>query len=157
MFSNRVASFLVVFSAIMGCKLVLGSPFALAQTIASRSYLSQAAAPRRPLQRGPVTPAEKVLKTSHGRSHKLHPFATQSTSPLSPIFWSALDYPSAGQSTLSVAAADLNGDSKTDFVLADHCNDNKCLNGSVSVLLGNGDGKTDFVLADRCNDNKCLN
>src|SRR5579872_4236391 len=140
MFSNRLTSFLVVLSAIMCCKFVLGSPFALAQTIASRSHVSQTATSRRQLQRGPVTPAEKVLKASQGRPHKPHSFATPPTSPLNPIFVSALDYPSAGQSTLSVAAADLNGDLNTDLVLADSCNDNRCLNGSVSVLLGNGDG-----------------
>jgi hypothetical protein len=147
MLSNRVALFLVVFSAVMFCKLI--PPFAVAQSIPRGSYGSQTAtagfsalakAQRGQFQREPGTPAEKVLKVSQGRPHKLHPIATQATSPLSPIFLSALDYASAGQGTHSVAAADLNGDSKTDLVLADPCNDSNCSNGSVSVLLGNGDG-----------------
>ena len=147
MFSKRVASFLVVFSAIIFCKCF--PPVAVAQSappVSSGSHASTARfsslakAQTRQFQRQPVTPAEKVLKASQGRSHRLHPFATQPTSFLSPIFLSALDYASAGQSTHSVAAADLNGDSKTDLVLADPCSDNNCSNGSVSVLLGNGDG-----------------
>src|ERR1051326_503182 len=124
MLSNRVALFLVVFSAVMFCKLI--PPFAVAQSIPRGSYGSQTAtarfsalakAQRGQFQREPGTPAEKVLKVSQGRPHKLHPIATQATSPLSPIFLSALDYASAGQGTHSVAAADLNGDSKTDLVL----------------------------------------
>src|SRR5579862_1372572 len=147
MLSNSVALCQVIVSAVMLFNLF--PPSAVVQSVPRVSYGSQAStatfsslakAQTRPLQRGPVTPAEKRLKASQGTSHILHPFATQSTSPLIPMFLSALDYASAGQSTLSVAAADLNGDSKTDLVLADPCNDNRCLNGSVSVLLGNGDG-----------------
>lgn len=147
MLSNRVAPFLMVFSAVTFCKCF--PPVALAQSVPRVSYgspastatfLSLAKAQTRQFQRGPVTPAEKVLKTSPRRSQRLHPFAIQPRSFLSPIFLSALDYASAGQSTHSVAAADLNGDGKTDVVLADSCNDSNCSNGSVSVLLGNGDG-----------------
>jgi hypothetical protein len=147
MFSNRVALFLMVFSAVIFLKYV--PPLAIAQGVPRVSYgsrvsttthLSPAKPQTRQLQRGPVTPAEKVLKASPGRSHRLHPFAIQPRSSLGSIFLSALDYASAGQSTHSVAAADLNGDSEADLVLADPCNDSNCSNGSVSVLLGNGDG-----------------
>ena len=147
MFSNRVASFLVVLSAVICCKSF--PPVAVAQNVppvssgshaSTARFSSLAKAQTRQFLRGPVTPAENVLKASQGRSHRLHPFATQPTSFLSPIFLSALDYASAGQSTHSVAAADLNGDGKTDLVLADPCDTNNCSNGSVTVLLGNGDG-----------------
>ena len=147
MFSNRVASFLMVFLAAIFCKCF--PAVAAAQSVPRVSYgspastatfLSLAKAQTRPFRRGPVTPAEKVLTASPGRSHRPHPFAIQPRSFLSPIFLSALDYASAGQSTHSVAAADLNGDGTTDLALADPCDTNNCSNGSVSILLGNGDG-----------------
>ena len=147
MFSHRVTSFLMVFSAVIFCNCL--PPVAVAQSIprvpygskaSTSTFLSLAKPQTRRFQHGPVTPAEKVLTASPARSHRLHLFTTQPTSFLTPIFLSALDYASAGQGTHSVAAADLDGDSKTDLVLADPCNDSNCSHGSVSVLLGNGDG-----------------
>ena len=48
-------------------------------------------------------------------------------------FQAAVPYDAGGQSTSSVAAADVNGDGKPDVLLANGA-------GSISVLLGNGDG-----------------
>jgi hypothetical protein len=51
-------------------------------------------------------------------------------------FAPAVNYPVGGQWVLSVAVADLNGDSKPDLVVATECANSAC----VGVLLGNGDG-----------------
>ena len=67
-----------------------------------------------------------------GASHSLTPnFPGGSTA--GSIFLEAPTSRSGGYDTLSIAAADLNGDNKVDMVLV---NDD----GTVSVLLGNGDG-----------------
>ena len=39
-----------------------------------------------------------------------------------------------------LAVADVNGDGKPDLVVANHCANSDCANGSVGVLLNNGDG-----------------
>jgi len=49
-------------------------------------------------------------------------------------------YSSGGVYSLSVAAADVNGDGKLDLVVANDCVSSSDCNGSVAVLLGNGDG-----------------
>lgn len=122
---------------------------AAAQTSKSASHQSasapsirqpqSAAKPR--LARGPVTPAEQALKSMAKTSGRLRPFGASPSPSTGSIFVSALNYNSAGASTIFVAAGDLNGDGKTDLVLADQCSNNSnCNVGSVSVLLGNGDG-----------------
>lgn len=56
-------------------------------------------------------------------------------------FQTAQSYVSGGNNTAAVALSDLNGDGRTDLVLANQCQmANNCSDGSVSVLLGNGDG-----------------
>ncbi len=57
-------------------------------------------------------------------------------------FQTAVTYASAGSDALSVAVADVNGDSKPDIVVANFCDNSGCTNsnGIVDVLLGNGDG-----------------
>jgi hypothetical protein len=137
------------------------------------------------MRRGPATPADLALKASHNKLGKAHPLGGGSSSLSNLIFLGALDFNSAGASTHSVATGDLNGDGKTDLVLADQCNsNNNCSNGSVSVLLGNGDGtfqtavsystagqnalsvavsdvnndgKLDVVVASNCDTNNCSN
>jgi len=50
-------------------------------------------------------------------------------------------YDSGGYDAYSVVVADVNGDGKSDLVVANECNNvYGCPNGSVGVLLGNGDG-----------------
>jgi hypothetical protein len=51
-----------------------------------------------------------------------------------PLFLPAVTYDSGGTFAISVAAADLNGDGKSDLVVAN------VFSTSVGVLLGNGDG-----------------
>jgi len=56
-------------------------------------------------------------------------------------FQTAQNYASGGNNTTSVAVKDLNGDGRTDLVLANQCQVlGDCGVGSVSVLMGNGDG-----------------
>jgi hypothetical protein len=49
-------------------------------------------------------------------------------------------YGSGGESAVSIAVADVNGDGKPDLLVANICADSSCTSGSVAVLLGNGDG-----------------
>jgi hypothetical protein len=56
-------------------------------------------------------------------------------------FQPAQNYASGGKNTVAVAASDLNGDGRTDLLLANQCQiAGNCSDGSVSVLIGNGDG-----------------
>jgi hypothetical protein len=56
-------------------------------------------------------------------------------------FQPVVTYDSGGGSTWSVAVADVNGDGKSDLLVANQCGtSNSCAPGSVGVLLGNGDG-----------------
>jgi hypothetical protein len=56
-------------------------------------------------------------------------------------FGSTQSYVSGGNNTAEVVIADLNGDGRTDLVVANQCQaQGSCAVGSVSVLLGNGDG-----------------
>ena len=56
-------------------------------------------------------------------------------------FQSAQGYNSGGVGALSIAVADVNGDSKLDLLVANDCDSiSDCTNGTVGVLLGNGDG-----------------
>jgi len=55
-------------------------------------------------------------------------------------FQPAQSFSSAGYKTDSVAVGDFNGDGNPDLVLASQCQDSRCVNGGVSVLLGNGNG-----------------
>ena len=53
----------------------------------------------------------------------------------------AVSYNSGGQNAISIALGDVNGDGKSDVVVANNCVSNgNCSNGWVTVLLGNGDG-----------------
>ena len=49
-------------------------------------------------------------------------------------------YSSAGYKTAAVAVGDFNADGNPDLVVVNQCQDNTCVTGGVSVLLGNGDG-----------------
>ena len=56
-------------------------------------------------------------------------------------FQPAKNYASGGNNTVALAARDLNGDGRTDLLLANQCQiAGNCSDGSVSVLMGNGDG-----------------
>jgi hypothetical protein len=61
---------------------------------------------------------------------------SQSTPP--PFFAPPTAYTSGGANSASLAAADLNGDGKTDLAVVNTCGSSPTC--SVSVLLGNGDG-----------------
>jgi hypothetical protein len=57
-------------------------------------------------------------------------------------FQPAVEYPSGGFGSSSVAIGDFNGDGNADVVVANQCSASDCKSGgSVSVLLGNGNGK----------------
>ena len=124
-------------------------PFTAAQTSKVGSQRSASAAPffRPPqptasprLGRGPVTPAEQVLRSLAKTSRRPRHFGASPSPSTGSNFVSALNYKSAGASTIFVAAGDVNGDGKVDLILADQCSSNSnCNVGSVSVLLGNGD------------------
>ena len=56
-------------------------------------------------------------------------------------FQPVVTYDSGGYQAQSVAVADVNGDGKSDLVVANACANSNCTNGGVvGVLLGNGDG-----------------
>jgi len=56
-------------------------------------------------------------------------------------FQAPQSYNSGGQGAISIAVADVNGDSKPDLVMANQCvNSINCNNSVLGVLLGNGDG-----------------
>jgi hypothetical protein len=55
-------------------------------------------------------------------------------------FQALVPYATGGLSALSVAVADVNGDTKPDLVVGNWCTDSNCATTSVGVLLGNGDG-----------------
>jgi hypothetical protein len=154
MFSKRFTSALVILLAVFSFG--FHAPSAAAQvasrvahgqqsSVSQRSWPAKAKTPR--LMRGPVTPAESALKASQKKSHQVHPLGNGSSSSVNSIFLSALEYNTAGLSTHSVAAGDLNGDGKIDLVLADQCATNNCSNASVSVLMGNGDGSFQTVVS----------
>ena len=147
MFSKRVTRVLVVFSAILVCRLCPTSASAQsASRVAHGAQISQgrssvlARAQASSSRRGPVTPADSALKRLAQKTNKAHAFGSGLPSSTGPTFLSALNFNSAGQDTRSVATGDLNGDGIADLVLADQCATNNCTAGSVSVLLGNGDG-----------------
>ena len=65
-------------------------------------------------------------------------------------FQPAVSYGSGGYITLSLAVADVNGDSKPDLIVISTCatNSDPCVTGStVSVLLGNGNGTFQAAVA----------
>jgi Bacterial Ig-like domain (group 3)/FG-GAP-like repeat len=55
-------------------------------------------------------------------------------------FRPAVVYGSGGVQAMSVQVADVDGDGKVDVLVANECDNDDCLNGTVGVLLGNGDG-----------------
>ena len=55
-------------------------------------------------------------------------------------FQAVVTYSTGGLTALSVAVADVNGDTKPDLVVANWCTDVNCTASSAGVLLGNGDG-----------------
>jgi hypothetical protein len=70
---------------------------------------------------------------------------TQASSPQSatpPLFLPAVTYDSGGQSAMSAAVADINGDGKPDLVVLNACSSSVgCSDGEqIGVLLGDGDG-----------------
>ncbi len=147
MLSKRISRFLVVFAAILVCRYYPTS--AAAQTPSRISHGAQISQGRSSVlarsqvkgsPRGPVTPADTALKHLAQKANRARAFGGGIPASTSATFLSALSFNSAGQDTQSVATADLNGDGKTDLILADSCAVNTCVGGSISVLLGNGDG-----------------
>jgi Bacterial Ig-like domain (group 3)/FG-GAP-like repeat/Transmembrane protein 131-like N-terminal len=61
-------------------------------------------------------------------------------------FQPAVTYSAGGYETGSISAADLNGDGKSDLVVANQCVNGSCGQGNVGVLLGNGDGTFQSVV-----------
>jgi hypothetical protein len=61
-------------------------------------------------------------------------------------FQTVVTYSTGGLTALSVAVADVNGDSKPDLVVANWCTDVNCTASTVGVLLGNGDGTFQTVV-----------
>jgi len=56
-------------------------------------------------------------------------------------FRSVVTFNSGGNTVLSIAVADVNGDRKVDLLVGNQCDTSiDCAHGSVGVLLGNGDG-----------------
>ena len=97
-------------------------------------------------------------------------------------FQSPTAYSLSGSHASSVVVADINGDGKTDVLVANNCRDRSCVDGGVSVLLGtgngplqatpfyasaglypsavavadvNGDGNPDLLVANECTDSAC--
>jgi Bacterial Ig-like domain (group 3)/FG-GAP-like repeat len=112
------------------------------QVVVSRSATSESALDvRRPL---PGVANREPIPVS--RMRRMAPDASFTTgNPLS--FLPAVVYNSGGDSSQSIAIADVNGDAKPDIVVANLCAKSrldKCahglVDGSVDVLLGNGDG-----------------
>jgi hypothetical protein len=60
-------------------------------------------------------------------------------------FHAAVNYSSGGESAYSISVADVNGDGKTDLVVANGCLGSDCSTGSVGVLLGKGNGTFEKV------------
>jgi FG-GAP-like repeat len=56
-------------------------------------------------------------------------------------FQPVVSYSSGGNTALSVAVADVNGDGKSDLLVGNQCDtSSNCAHGLLGVLLGNGDG-----------------
>ena len=144
MFSKRVRLFLVVLTAVVVCEFcpvhataqrISGSsgPSVRSGTPVSSLFHAKTQSPR------PLTPAEKAItaaRKTHAVVRPMMPLPTSSTQ----IFKAAITSSSGGQETLGGATGDLNGDGKSDVVMASQCATNNCTNGVVTVLLGNGDG-----------------
>jgi hypothetical protein len=60
--------------------------------------------------------------------------------PPLPRFVTPVIYATGGWNATSVVIADMNGDSRPDLVVANHCQIGDCSRGALGVLLGNGDG-----------------
>jgi hypothetical protein len=58
----------------------------------------------------------------------------------SPVFRVPALYGSGGRIAMSTAVADVNGDGKSDLIIANECDSTNCPSGIVSVSLSNGDG-----------------
>ena len=61
-------------------------------------------------------------------------------------FQTVVTYSTGGLAALSVAVADVNGDTKPDLVVANWCTDVNCTASPLGVLLGNGDGTFQTVV-----------
>jgi Bacterial Ig-like domain (group 3)/FG-GAP-like repeat/FG-GAP repeat len=87
----------------------------------------------------PLTPGEQALATAR-KKEKLQPMNSGLLTSSTQIFKTGIVSLSGGQNTMDSAAGDVNGDGKTDLVMASWCATTNCSSGVVSVLLGNGDG-----------------